>query len=101
LADTGVTVLAGTDIVFEGGDAAPVADELKCMADLGFDNLRAVAAATSSPAKILGKEGEIGSLNPGAKADILVARGDVSKDINALHTVEAVYLDGKYIRREI
>ena len=101
LADTGVTVLAGTDIVFEGGDAAPVADELKCMTDFGFDNLRAVAAATSNPAKVLGMENEIGILKSGAKADILVTRGDVSKDINALHSVEAVYLNGKYIRKEI
>ena len=101
LANTGVTVLAGTDIVSEGGDAAPVADELKCMTALGFDNLRAVAAATSSPAKVLGMENEIGCLKAGAKADILVTRGDVSKDIDSLHTVEAVYLDGKYIRREI
>ena len=101
LADTGVTVLAGTDIVFEGGDAAPVADELKCMTDFGFDELRAVAAATSSPAKVLGMENEIGCLKAGAKADILVTRGDVSKDIDSLHAVEAVYLDGKYIRREI
>ena len=101
LADTGVTVLAGTDIVFEGGDAAPVADELACMTALGFDTLRAVAAATSSPAKVLGMEGEIGSLVPGAKADVLVVRGDVSKDIRALKDVEAVYLDGECVRREI
>jgi len=101
LADTGVTVLAGTDIVFEGGDAAPVADELKCMTDFGFDNLRAVATATSAAARILGMEGEIGCLKTGAKADILVVRGNVSEDIDVLHNVEAVYFDGKYIRREI
>lgn len=101
LAGTGVTVLAGTDIVFEGGDAAPVADELKCMTDLGFDNLRAIAAATSSSAKVLGLEGEIGCLKTGAKADILVARGNALKDIGALREVEAVYFDGKPVRREI
>ena len=101
LANTGVTVLAGTDIVFEGGDAAPVADELKCMTDFGFDNLRAVAAATSSPAKVLGMDGEIGIIKAGAKADLLVVRGSVSEDITALRNVEAVYLDGENIRREI
>ena len=98
LADTGVTVLAGTDIVFEGGDAAPVADELKCMTDFGFDNLRAIAAATSSSAKVLGIEDKIGFLKAGAKADILVCRADASIDITALRNVEAVYLDGKNIK---
>jgi imidazolonepropionase-like amidohydrolase len=101
LADTGVTVLAGTDIVFEGGDAAPVANELKCMTDFGFDNLRAIATATSNAAKVLGMEDEIGSFKSGAKADILVVNGDVSKDISTLNDIEAVYLDGKYVRREI
>ena len=101
LADTGVTVLAGTDMVFDGESPAPVADELKCMVDLGMDNLRAIATATSNAAKVLGKEDEIGSLKPEAKADILVVRGDVTKEISALNDVEAVYFDGKYVRREI
>ena len=101
LANTGVTVLAGTDMVFDGENPAPVAEELKCMTDFGFDNLRAIATATSSAAKVLGMENEIGSLSPGLKADILVVRGDVSKDISALNAVEAVFLDGKNVRREI
>ncbi|MCL2007430.1 MAG: amidohydrolase family protein [Treponema sp.] len=101
LADTGVTVLAGTDMVFDGENPAPVSEELKCMTDLGFDNLRAVATATSSAGKVLGMENEIGSLRPGLKADILIVKGDVSKDIGALKNVEAVYLDGKIISREI
>jgi imidazolonepropionase-like amidohydrolase len=101
LADTGVMVLAGTDMVFDDWEPAPVADELKCMTDFGFDNLRAVATATSNAAKVLGMEKEIGSLSSRAKADILVVRGDVSKDISALHDVEAVYLGGEFVRREI
>ena len=99
LADTGVTVLAGTDIVFEGGDAAPAADEVKCFVDLGFDNLRAIATATSNSAKVLGLEKEIGCLNPESKADILVVKGDASKDISALRNIEAVYFDGKLVNK--
>lgn len=46
----------------------------------------AVAAATATPARVLGLDGEIGALRPGLRADLLVLGEDL--------TVEEIYRDG-------
>ena len=92
-ADMGVTILTGTDMVMDG--TAPVAEEIALMAEYGINPLAAIAAGTSNCAKVLGMEGEIGILEKGARADIIVVEGDPSKTIEALKNVAAVFLNGK------
>ena len=96
-ADIGVNIVTGTDMVADG--IAPIADEMALMVEYGMDTLSAIAAGTSNCAKALGMEGEIGLLTEGAAADILVVKGDPVADICALKIVEAVYFDGKEVRR--
>jgi len=91
---TGVTIVAGTDCPFDGLEHITVAWELECMVMCGMTPLQAIAAATSSPAKVLGMEGEIGILAAGAIADIMVAETGADTDISALQKVKDVYLDG-------
>ena len=101
LADTGVIILAGTDMVYETSkvEAAPVAKELACMVELGFDPLRAIATATSNGAKVLGMQDSIGVLKEGLLADILVVKGDASKEIACLeHTID-VFQGGRRVHR--
>lgn len=100
LADTGVTILAGTDMVYETAkvEAAPVAKELGCMVDLGFDPVRAIATATSNGAAVLGLASEIGALEAGLTADLLVVRGDASREISRLEQVLDVYQAGKPVQ---
>lgn len=100
LAETGVTILAGTDMVYETAkvEAAPVAKELAAMVDLGMDPLWAIATATLNGAKILGMEDQIGSLQSGLLADVLVVRGDASQDVLCLEHVLDVYQSGKPIQ---
>lgn len=98
-ANTGVTILAGTDLVFEGAPAAPVSEELRCMVELGLPPVRAIATATGNSARVLGLAGEIGALVEGALADILVVEGDAAADIRALADVRDVYQAGRRVQR--
>lgn len=101
LYDTGVTVLAGTDMVMDGAPAAPVARELQYMVEYGITPVEAIATATGNSARVLGMQGQIGELTQGAVADLLVVEGDASADICALNRVKEVYQDGAAIHRAI
>lgn len=95
LADTGVTVLAGTDMVLHGAPVMPVARELAYMVEYGLGPLQAIAAATGNAAAVLGLQNKTGMLKEGLCADILVAGGDVLHDIAALGRPLQVYRAGR------
>ncbi len=101
LYDTGVTVLAGTDMVMDGAPAAPVARELQYMVEYGITPVQAIATATGNSARVLDMQGQIGELTPGAVADLLVVDGDATVDICALDRVKDVYQNGAVLHREI
>lgn len=92
--DTGITVLAGTDMVLNDAPPFPLARELTLMVEYGITPLQAIQTATMNPAKILNLEHITGKLQEGLEADLLVVPGDASKDINALHHVIQVYKKG-------
>lgn len=56
--DTGVTVLAGTDMVMYHSPFLPLPRELQYMVEYGITPVQAVQVATSNPAKVLGVEKE-------------------------------------------
>ena len=55
---------------------------------------KVIAALTSVNARILGKESEIGTIEPGKLADITVVKGNPLFDIVALSNVDLVVKDG-------
>ena len=70
----GVKVALGTDsgVTPHGRNLA----ELELMAKGGMSPAAALAAATSSAAELLGVAGELGTLEPGKRADVVVVDGD-------------------------
>ncbi len=68
--------------------------EIKVHVDMGMTPLRAIAAATRVNAQIIGKGRELGSIEPGKTADIIVVNGNPLFDITALAHVEGVVKDG-------
>ena len=52
---------------------------------------QALAMITSNPAQAIGMGGEIGSLAPGRRADLVIWSGD---PLEATSAAEAVYIDG-------
>jgi imidazolonepropionase-like amidohydrolase len=69
--------------------------EIKAHVDVGMSPQRAICAATRINAQILGKGNELGTIEPGKLADIIVVRGNPLFDITSLANVEVVVKDGR------
>jgi imidazolonepropionase-like amidohydrolase len=68
--------------------------EIKVHVDMGMSPTRAIAAATRVNAQAIGKGRDLGSIEPGKIADIIVVNGNPNFDITALSHVEVVVKDG-------
>ena len=95
--DTGITVIAGTDMVMYQSPLLPLPRELQYIVEYGITPVQAIQTATSNPAKVLGVEGERGLVKEGLDADLLVVGGDLSKDITCLNDVKLVTLGGRKV----
>ncbi len=73
--------------------------EIKVHVDMGMSPLRAIAAATRINARIIGREADLGSIEPGKLADIIVVRGNPLFSITALNDVETVVKDGVVLKK--
>jgi imidazolonepropionase-like amidohydrolase len=66
--------------------------------DVGFTPAEVLVCATRNGAKILGRHSELGTLEPGKLADVLVVRGDLLADIKLLENrsnIRAVFQGGE------
>ncbi len=96
----GVKIAFGTDVGgFSWSD--PIAREFSRMVEFGMTPMAAIQAATSKAAELLGMEGEIGVVAPGAYADLVALTGDPLKDVKTLETVAFVMKDGKVYRNDL
>jgi len=89
----GVLISYGTDA---GGYAwtENQAKEFAVMVEYGMSPAAAIRSGTATAAKLLGREGELGTLAPGKLADIVGVPGNPLKDITALQRVGFVMKDG-------
>ena len=95
----GVPVAMGSDVgPFPHGTQAR---EFALMVEYGMKPLAAIQAGTINAAKLLGWEGQIGTLKAGFLADAIAVAGDPLADIAALQRVKFVMKGGVvYKRRE-
>ena len=91
----GVKVATGTDsgITPHGRNLA----ELELMAKGGMPPSQVLAATTSSAAELLGVAGELGTLEPGKLADVVVVDGDPFELATLPDRVAAVVKDGQLV----
>jgi imidazolonepropionase-like amidohydrolase len=91
----GVKVAMGTD-----SGVTPHGQNLReqaLMAEGGMDAGAALASATTGAATLLGVEGQLGTLEPGKLADLVVLRGD-ALDLEGLpERIESVWMDGRQV----
>lgn len=93
---------AGVKMVF-GSDAGvmpheDVGGQFRVMVEYGMTPLEAIRAATRTAAEALGKAGEVGTLAPGAWADVIAVDGDPLTDPLQLADVDAVIKGGERIK---
>jgi imidazolonepropionase-like amidohydrolase len=95
---SGVKVAFGTDAaVYPHGLNA---HEFAVMVKLGLTPLQAIQAATVNAADLLGWSGKVGSLEPGAWADIVAVDGDPLQDVTTLEKVKFVMKGGEVVKNE-
>lgn len=95
--DAGVTIAAGTDFI--GPELVPHglnAMELELYVDLvGMEPIEAVHTATGAATSTVPTD-DVGTLTPGAHADLVALDGDPRGDISVLRTgIDAVYRGGR------
>ena len=92
--ETGVKVAAGTDCGAPGHPHGTLAEELRLMVEAGATPLEALRYGTSAAADLLGLGEEVGTLEPGKRADLLAVGGDPTSNIRALREVRLVLRGG-------
>jgi hypothetical protein len=92
----GGLLIAGLDPTGNGGVVAGFGDqrEVELLVEAGFTPVEAIKIATWNGAKFLGEDVRIGSITAGKQADLMVIKGDPSKNINEIENVEIVFKDG-------
>src|SRR5688572_28232480 len=95
----GVRIVVGTDTRLQMPPGLSTVQEVELLVKAGLSPEAALKAATSVAARHLGLEKEIGTLETGMGADILLVRGDPLRNIADLHQVDAVVQTGRIVFR--
>ncbi len=66
---------------------------------LGMTPIEAIRSATTVAAEMLGWQGKVGVLEPGAFADVIAVAGDPLKDVSILEKVDFVMKGGEVVRQ--
>lgn len=92
----GGLLLAGPDPTGNGGVVAGFGDlrEVELLVEAGFTPEQAIHIASYNGAFFLGLQNRLGSLAVGKDADIVVVKGDPSRQIDDIENVETVFKDG-------
>jgi imidazolonepropionase-like amidohydrolase len=96
-AEAGVPIVFGTDAGSPAVEHDVVAPELAFMVEVGVcrDAMDALGAITVRAAALSGMEGEIGTLEPGKAADLIVVDGNPAEDLFALERVAMTFIAGR------
>jgi imidazolonepropionase-like amidohydrolase len=92
----GGLLLAGPDPTGRGDVLPGFGDQrgIELLVEAGFSPVEAIKIATLNGAVYLGKDKQIGSIAAGKNADLVVIKGDPSKQISDIENVEIVFKDG-------
>jgi len=101
--EEGVNIGLGTDqLPGEPNDGTTsTVREAQYYVEAGMTDLQALQSATIQTARMLGAEKDIGSLEAGKFADIVVVSADPTKDIKALRDIQLVMKGGKVYRNDL
>jgi predicted amidohydrolase YtcJ len=87
---------AGVDPTGIGGALAGYGDQrnYELLIEAGFTPAQAVQIMTANGARILGVERQLGTVEQGKLADLVVLKGDLAADPSAIRSPTIVFKDG-------
>lgn len=100
LAKAGVPLVMGSDsgnwpifpYLFHGPTSIR---EIELLGEAGLTPVEALRAATSTAARMLGREGDIGTIAPGARADLVVVEGNPLDSLAQLRSIKLTIRAGQ------
>ena len=87
----GIPIVAGTDQAVPGHS---LHREIELYVQAGFTPLEAIQAATIVPARAMGLDKELGTVEKGKRADLILITGNPLEDIHNTRNVEYVITNG-------
>ena len=101
MSEAGVRMTAGSDSPWGWYTPGEFVHEIRMLAQAGLSYSEAIVSGTAGAADSIGVGAVAGRLAPGRIADVLVVRGDPSREITALWDVLDVYQAGHRIERGV
>ena len=96
----GVNLLAGTDATqIHVVPGFSLHDELALLVKAGFTPMEALQSATIAPARFMEREKDLGTIDPGKFADMVLLEANPLNNINHTKKIAAVVLDGRYFSK--
>ena len=95
----GVRLVCGSDSSWSNYPMGNFQGEIEAHLKVGMSPMEAIVSATSDSARSCWTDDQVGTLEPGKQADVLVVDGDPSEDITALRNVADVFLGGELVDR--
>jgi len=92
LHQAGITIVAGTDQVVPGHS---LHRELELYVKAGFTPLEAIQAATLIPARVMKVNNEVGTIEAGKRADMIILTANPLVDIHNIRSVKTVIAGGR------
>ena len=93
----GGLLLAGPDPTGIGGVLPGFGDQrgLELLVEAGFSPSEAIQIASANGARYMGQLDQFGTIDAGKRADLVIVKGDPSRDIKDVENVETVIKDGR------
>jgi imidazolonepropionase-like amidohydrolase len=92
LREAGVPIVTGTDQAVPGHS---LHRELEIYVSAGFTPMQAIQSATIIPARVLRRENDLGTIEPGKRADLIIVDSDPLTDIRNLRKIVTVVTGGR------
>jgi imidazolonepropionase-like amidohydrolase len=88
----GIPIVAGTDV---GVPGHTLHRELELYVKSGLTPMEAIQAATLTPARLMNLEKDVGTIEAGKRADILILAGDPLENISNIRKTKFVVVQGR------
>ena len=96
----GVPLVSGTDTGVSGVMAGfDLHEELALLVEAGLTPREALHSATRLPAVWLGIEGEIGTIDVGKRADLILLNANPLNDVKNTRAISGVFVDGQWLAK--